>query len=264
MADIKDYFFPQDPAIFVYKDPYGKTTGGATRKEGSISVTGVLKKKEPTADPLLKYNASDLGFKPGSNPLSIQTSEQDLVSATREQATAAEKTATNIANQTQVLKDQQAQYRQEKLAAAGAKFGIDVLNTMNQYRNVSGVARFNIMQARNQMADAVYRGRQAGFQRQLEGQRAGEQSLLAMAAQGQSVSSESVQKIQRSYEAVGIENSMREEINGIREALGFQLEEISQEYQLEMAANQRDMSILSSALELGASAYGAGAFDGGL
>jgi hypothetical protein len=135
---------------------------------------------------------------------------------------------------------------------------------MNQYRNVSGVARFNIMQARNQMADAVYRGRQAGFQRQLEGQRAGEQSLLAMAAQGQSVSSESVQKIQRSYEAVGIENSMREEINGIREALGFQLEEISQEYQLEMAANQRDMSILSSALELGASAYGAGAFDGGL
>jgi hypothetical protein len=208
--------------------------------------------------------ADTVGFNVGSNPLPIQTPGQDQLDAQRRLADAQEKTAKNVADQTQTLKDQYGQYKREKLLAAGAKFGIDLLNTMNQYRNVTGVARFNIMQARNQMADALYRGRQAGFQRQSEGQRAGEQALLAMAAQGQSVTSAGVQKIQQSYEAVGLENSMREEINGIREALGFQLEEIGQNYQVEMARNQAQMSVLSSALEAGASAYGAGAFDGGL
>lgn len=238
--------------------------GSNRRQEQPIDVDYLGISKEPTLS-IAKENINDsLGFKVGSNPLSIQTPGQDQLDAQKGIASATGQSAANIAAQTKVLKDQQAQYKQEKLFAAGAKFGIDILNTMNQYRNVTGTARFNIMQARNQMSDALYRGRQAAFQRQSEGQRAGEQALLAMAAQGQSVTGAGVQKIQQSYEAVGIENSMREEINAIREALGFQLEEIGQKYQVEMAKNQAQMSVISSALELGANAYGVGAFDGGL
>jgi hypothetical protein len=239
--------------------------GAGTRQEPALDIFGEtpnvpqFELKMPKSE--FKLSQADISDSSKASPISIQTAEQDQVSATREQAAATIDLKQKISSIDEATKQQN---RREQLMAAGARFGIDMLNTFNQYRNVSGVAQFNIMQARNQAADAIYRGRQAGFQRQSEGIRAGEQSLLAMAAQGQSVSGESVQKIQRSYEAVGIENAMREEINGIREALGFQLEEIGQEYQLEMAAGQKDASVLSSVLQLSASAYGAGAFDGGL
>lgn len=146
-----------------------------------------------------------------------------------------------------------------QLALAGAQFAIDVFNAQNQYQQTTGVAQFNIMQARNQAADAIFRGREAGFQRQLEGVKAGESALLAMAAQGQSVTGAGVQRIQGSLEAIGIENSMREEINAIREALGFELEEVKYGYEMDMAKINRDMSMISSGLEFGAGAYGSGA-----
>jgi hypothetical protein len=167
--------------IDIFADPYEKKTEFTRLSKPSLS--------------------ADLNFKIGSNPLPIQTLEQDQVSATREQAQATRDLSERIETLEQAST---ASYRKEQLMAAGAKFGIDMLNIANQYQNISGVARFNIMQARNQASDALFRGRQAGFERQSEGIRAGKQALLAMAAQGQSVDSESVQKIQRSYEAVGM------------------------------------------------------------
>jgi len=143
-----------------------------------------------------------------------------------------------------------------QLGLAGAKFLIDLQNADNAYNNTVGLARLNILQARNQASDALYRGRQAQLDRQLEGYQAGEDALLAMAAQGQDVSGQAVGKVQGSLETVGIFNGMQEQINSMREALGFELEEVAYEYQIDSAAATRQNAKFNAALELGASFLG--------
>jgi hypothetical protein len=147
--------------------------------------------------------------------------------------------------------------RRLEAGIAGARFFADVLNANSAYNALAGQAQLNIVQARNQAADALYRGRQAQMEAQSEGRQAGESAILAMAAQGQDVSGSAVQKIQGSYEAVGVFNGMREEINSIREALGYQLEETAYNYQVRNADIARQSAILGSALNLGASSIGA-------
>ena len=83
-----------------------------------------------------------------------------------------------------------------------------------------------------------------------------DQAILAMAAQGQDVSGAGVQRIAGSYEAMAEQNAMQLEINGIKEALGFELEEVNYNFQVANAKINRDTTILSSALNLGAQAYG--------
>ena len=148
-------------------------------------------------------------------------------------------------------------YRNEKLVLAGAQFGLDIMNASTQYRNVEGQARFAIIQSRNQAADALYRGRQAAFDTQSEGRDAGEDALLALAAQGQDVQGAGAERIVRSYEGIAEQNAAIVEANAMREALGFKLEEIAVDYQLENARINRDQQYISSALTFGAQAAGA-------
>lgn len=163
-----------------------------------------------------------------------------------------------IDRQTQTIVDEGQGYRRSQLALAGAQFGLDVMNANSSYRQLSGQAQLNIMMARNQAADAVYRGRQAAFAAESEGFQAGEQALLNAAAQGQDISGAGVQRVQSSYEAIGYYNAAQEEINGMREALGFELEEINYDYQLESARIARDYAVIGSALNLGANVYAYG------
>jgi hypothetical protein len=155
-----------------------------------------------------------------------------------------------------VIKQEGITNRQLEAMQASARFFADVLNANSAYNATTGEARLNIMQARNQAADALYRGRQAQMDAQSEGRQAGESALLAMAVQGQDVSGAAVQKIQSSYEAMGIFNGMREEINAIREALGYQLEEVAYDYQIRNARIARDSAIIGSGLTAGASLIG--------
>jgi hypothetical protein len=147
--------------------------------------------------------------------------------------------------------------RNAQLALAGAQFGLDIMNASTQYRNVEGQARFAIIQSRNQAADALYRGRQAAFDTQSEGRDAGEDALLALAAQGQDVQGAGAQRIVQSYEGIAEQNAAIVEANAMREALGFKLEEIAVDYQLENARINRDQQYISSALTFGAQAAGA-------
>lgn len=146
--------------------------------------------------------------------------------------------------------------RQLAAIQAGAQFFADIFNANSAYAASSGEARLNILQARNQAADALYRGRQAQLEAESEGRQAGESSLLAMAIQGQDVGGAAVQKIQGSYEAMGVFNGMREEINAVREALGYQLQEVAYNYQIRNADIARRSAIIGSAINFGASSIG--------
>jgi hypothetical protein len=147
-------------------------------------------------------------------------------------------------------------YRKGQAILSGVKFVADVLKANAAFSTIEGQAQLNILQARNQGADAIYRGRQAQMDRQSEGYQQGQNALLAMAAQGQDVGGAGVQKIQASIEAMGIFNGMKEEINSMREALGFELEEINYDYQVNQARNEKNAAILGSALNLGANVAG--------
>lgn len=147
-------------------------------------------------------------------------------------------------------------YRKQQAVLAGVQFAADYLNATAAYNTVKGQAQLNILQARNQGADAIYRGRQAQMNRQSEGYQQGQDAILAMAAQGQDVQGAGVQKIQASLEAMGIYNGMQEEINSMKEALGFRLEEVNYKYQVDQAKNQKDAAILGSAINLGANLAG--------
>lgn len=155
-----------------------------------------------------------------------------------------------------VIEEQGVKNRELAFMLAGAQLFSDVFNANAAYAAASGQAQLNIMQARNQAADALYRGRQAQMEAQSEGRRAGESALLAMAVQGQDVSGSAVQKIQGSYEAMGVFNGMREEINAVREALGYKLEEVAYDYQTRNAGIARQSAIIGSAINFGASGIG--------
>lgn len=129
---------------------------------------------------------------------------------------------------------------------AVANWFADISNANNAYRAAEGQAQLNIMQARNEAADAIQRGHQAQLDRQSEGHQAGQDATLAMVAQGQDARGGSVNKIRGSYEAMGYMNGAREMINAYREALGYELEEVAYEYQVDQAAINRDNQIFAS------------------
>lgn len=144
-----------------------------------------------------------------------------------------------------------AKYSQYQKALAGASFMIDVMNASSAYAATTGQARLNIMQARNDASDAIYRGRLAQMDRQSEGNQMGQQATLAMAAQGQDVSGSATAKVVGSQEAIGYEMGAREMINAYREALGYELEEIAYEYQMDNAKIERDNAYIGAALNFG-------------
>lgn len=155
------------------------------------------------------------------------------------------------------MKVENSQYQKSKLALAGAQFGLDIMNATTQYRNVEGATRFNILQSKNQAADAIYRGRQAGMAETSAAKSQAEDATLALAAQGQDVQGAGVSKIVNSYEAIGAQNAALAESNAMREALGYELDQVSQNYQLDIAKINRNQQYISSALNFGATAAGA-------
>lgn len=163
----------------------------------------------------------------------------------------------------EVLTAQNDAYQKGQMAIAAVGFVVDVMNANNAYQNAKGQAQINIMLARNSANDAIYRGRQAALDRQSEGFNAGNDAALAMAAQGQDVRAQGAQKLIGSYNAMGYENAAREEMNAIREAMGYQLEEVQYEYQGRMAGINRDVAIwgagLNAAAKVGAAYAGMGA-----
>lgn len=138
-----------------------------------------------------------------------------------------------------------------KKAMAGANFLIDVINANSAYSAAKGQAQLNILQARNDAADAIYRGRVAQFDRQSEGLVAGNDARLAMAAQGQEVDGGGTNKLSGSYEAMGYQAGAREMINAYKEALGYEFEEVVANWQVDQAGIARDNQYFGSALELG-------------
>lgn len=158
------------------------------------------------------------------------------------------------------------EYRKSKFALESAKFFLDVFNADRKYNAAVGQAQLNGIQIRNQISDTLYRGRQSALNAQLEGKQAGEQASLAAAAQGQDIAGAGVQKVVGSQEAMGLYNSMREEMNAIREAYGLELEQISQDYQVAQADIERQSSMISSGLNLasGFASYKYGKYDSNL
>lgn len=173
----------------------------------------------------------------------VQESSDQFVEATKTQAKASQTTA-------DILKENQ----KRQLAVAGARFFANVMNAQSQYTAISEQARTNIFLANQSAADAIARGKQASLQLEQRGRQMGENAKLAAAAQGQDVKGAGVDKLVAGQESVGIYNAMIAEMNANREALGFEQEAIQYMGQIEQAEIQRNFSILSGALQFGASA----------
>ena len=144
--------------------------------------------------------------------------------------------------------------RNSRLAFAGAKLFLDVMNAKSQYDAVDGQSKLNIYQANISASDAISRGAGRALERKQEGKREGQSALVALAAQGIDVDSSGAQRVVASQEAVGIYNGMLEEINASREALGFELQKVQFGFQRDQAKIQRDTAIIGSSLEFGATA----------
>lgn len=257
MAQAIDDIFPkQQEGIYIFKDPFGKNLQTSTGVK-PIKTTVKFRPPEPIPTPSNQFYTPMSGTEGVVKPESIsealnykvEKSNAPLVEATG-------KVETAIKEQTKKSEEQDLSARQLEAFQSGAKFFAEVLNAQNAYFATTGQAQLNIIQSRNQAADALYRGRQAQMEAQSEGRQAGESALLAMAVQGQDVSGASVGKIQSSYEAMGVFNGMREEINSIREALGYQLEEVSYNYQIQNAEIARNSAILGAAIQAGAGMAG--------
>lgn len=215
-----------------------------------ISSPSTLRRSSPVSPEAINVEG-DVSHIPSSAPKMTPYEES--------MSNSAAKTAKAASDTLELTKKGNSAYTKGQMALAGAEFLIDVANANNQYEGAKGQARMNITMARNNAADAISRGHQAQLDRQSEGYNAGQDALLAAAAQGQDVGGAGVQKIQGSYEAIGIENGMREEINSMREALGYELEEIDYNRQVEMARINRNNALIGSTLSLGvkAATYGA-------
>lgn len=197
---------------------------------------------------------------PSSSSFKGSRAPSDLSSPIPELDTSQLKRPLTAAEKANVLKRQELESERTGASVlAGVEFAANVFNANSAYNSAAGQAGLNIMMAKNQAADALYRGREAQMAAQSEGYDAGQSALLAMAAQGQDVNSAAVGKIQGSYEAMGIYNGMQEEINSMREALGYELEQSNIKYQLRSAKAARDLSIIGSGLTAGAKIYAANA-----
>lgn len=212
-----------------------------TPKTAKVSVFGGL--DTPSSSTI------NTGRTPGFSPIESQSqvgpgdagSVASVTSATQEQ------TAT-----IQDIADKEAQ---SKTYLAAANFALTVMNAQSAYGAVSSAAQLNILEARRQGADSIERGGQRALEAQVEGQLAGEDALLALAAQGQDIQGANAQKVQGSLEDIGRYNALEEEINAIRESLGFDLEEVGINFQVDQAEIQRNSTILSAGLNLGASTF---------
>jgi hypothetical protein len=242
-------------------DQYGKYYKNA---DGSVSrpvrEEPVLNVDVPYADPAPKTSAPKVSVKPQPK-MPAFTGSRSPGPGTIEVASdyQEERIANATEKQLEFMKERASNKKKADMALAGAEFIINVLNAQSAYNTAKGQAGLNITMARNQAADALYRGHQAAMDAQSEGNNAGQSALLNMAAQGQDVNGSAVTKVQGSYEAMGVYNGMREEINSMREALGFELEEVAIDYQLKTAKAARNASMISSGLTLAAKSYAAGA-----
>lgn len=143
------------------------------------------------------------------------------------------------------------------LALAAGKFFLNTLNADSAYRGQELATRLNILESRRLAQEALQRAGQRSIEARGEGYLNAEQAMLSLAAQGQDVSSASVQNVVGSIEQIGEANALKEEIAGIREVLGYDLQEVSMLYELDQAGITRDFDIASSALEFGLNASAA-------
>lgn len=234
---------------------YGQTPAGNGQFNG-VTLDNMVPIDIPT--PYTPPTTKNPGKPPGKRSAKVSrspyTSQSGVITPEAlQQEDAGRGVGTEAAKTTaDVLQDEgQSARNAQKILAAG-EFIVDVMNANSAYQNVKGQAQINIMLARNSANDAIYRGREAALSRQSEGFRAGEDASLAMAAQGQDVGGAAVSKVKGSYEAMGYMNAAREEINSMREAMGYQLEEINYEYQANMAGVNRDLAIIGSGLNTAA------------
>lgn len=229
---------------YIYDDPYvGEMSKLNTRSPQNMSRSDA---------PIRYHKAPSRADVTVSDEMSMPIGEEFATSAAKGAAKGVVERDFNNMTPTEA-----ARYRAGKMAVAGGELIIDLINAQSAYANAVGQAQINILQARNQVADTLYRGRQAQLTAESEGYQAGQSALLAMAAQGQDVTGTGVGRVQGSYEAMGIFNGMNEQINSIREALGYELEIVNYEYQQEAARAQRNVAMIGSFLKAGASVAGA-------
>jgi len=157
----------------------------------------------------------------------------------------------DMSTQGQANREQDAQ---RETLLAGARFFLDVQNANSAYAAYKGAAIMNIANVRLQGRDSLARGKSRALAAAQEGETMGDEALLAMAAQGQDVNAQATTSVEESYEIVGVYNALIEETNSIREALGYEMQEVAMDYELDQKRNERNSTIISSALNYGATA----------
>lgn len=124
-------------------------------------------------------------------------------------------------------------------------------NAQNKYSALKKANELNIMSAKMAANEARAKGAQQGLYARSEGVQAGESAALAMAVQGQDVNAAATDKLEASYETIGIYNGLQAEIDGLREALGYELKAWGYQQEIEAARNQRNLTTLAAIGEAG-------------
>ena len=99
---------------------------------------------------------------------------------------------------------------------------------------------------KNQAQMSIASGLQRSLYARSVATQEGESAAILMAAQGQDVNAQATQKLEESYDTIGIYNGLQAEVEGIREAMGYELQASNLRMQTNAARNQRDLAAISS------------------
>ena len=144
-------------------------------------------------------------------------------------------------------------YRAWAQGAALAMEGLtDIVNARMRADRAAHQARINISIAQRRANTAITQSLTRSARLKRKGQHDAEKLKAYMAAQGQNVTGDFVQQAAAAHEMQGINEGMIEEINGIRNALGFKEQIIVQEMTAASAKIQRDLDTIMGVQKIGA------------
>lgn len=246
----------ENATVTITRDPVTGKQNEAFNND-ALDISGTVNTPPPEVEAMAPMTESPSEIRPPNISASPVTNVSNIESPTQKAREAL--ADTEIPSPDQSLADiaaEQKKARQQQLGLSGAKFASEIMNANSAYQEVAHATSANMARSRMQVQDALRRGKQRALEARVQGDLEAEDVMIRMAAQGQDVSAYATQSLQQSYEQAAAFNAMQEEIASFREALGYELEQVELQLGLEQAEIQRDLSMISSALNFGAELYG--------
>jgi len=143
--------------------------------------------------------------------------------------------------------------RQISAGIGGVNALLGIMNAFVEYDMIKERAKTNIQLAHQQAYESIALGKEVAFKEESKGISRGKQALLSAVAQGQEVSGEFAQNLQKQEELFGVYSAMQVEVNALRQAYGHEAEATIYESDIRRAKIERDNAIFNNIIQGGAS-----------